>query len=715
MVTNSINTNMAATNAQRNMRIASDSASRSISRLSSGNRITSASDDISGMILGNTLKKEVSTLRAVLQNAAQGASMLEVASGSLEQVADILMRQKALTVQASAGSVSNAERILLNQTFQDLSQEINRLVGSANFNGVNLIDGSLTKSAMLTTNANNTTATATQTIGTTTAGAANTISVVAASLAEGDTISFNGFQAMFTTAARGTLAAAGKVSIGADDATTARNLVEFLNQGTDARLANFSFKTAAVNGNAIDVFYTGGNIVGNSGNAPDMVNVSIVDGALNAAGIVLGDATMAFRPTVTTDEDGLHATAYDLTGSILANTRLTSDGVDLTASAAAAGETGIQNNAAFIGNVFQNLTVTATGVADRLNFQMQVGNVLYRALNVDVVDGNPTFITMAGVNASNNAVVEGGEFRFKLAANAFTAGTYTVQQATEFTNELRNALSELNVRQNRNVTSFAHNNSSVSVNAVQVANLRDMRANFISDNFTNVRIEDIRVFAPEVGSTDARIQVKIDGEWYHSQSGIGTEITRNRLIAFSNSTDPTKSFNMTTGTTGITGSATVTMNLSTHANAEAVETELKRAFGITNGQAGTQFQMGSDAADAIGLEIDSVDTHTIFDGLTLDVLTAGSATTAGAQIDLAINSVKQAQAAVGGIQSRFEYGMANLETAIANQDAARAAFLDTDWAAESTAFASAQVQLQAGISVLAQANLLQQQLLKLIE
>ncbi|TAF15374.1 MAG: hypothetical protein EAZ74_01965 [Alphaproteobacteria bacterium] len=714
MVTNSINTNMAATNAQRNMRIASDSASRSISRLSSGNRITSASDDISGMILGNTLKKEVSTLRAVLQNAAQGASMLEVASGSLEQVADILMRQKALTVQASAGSVSNAERILLNQTFQDLSQEINRLVGSANFNGVNLIDGSLTKSAMLTTNANNTTATASQIIGQTTAGGANTITV-GNGLAEGDTISFNGFQAMFTTAARGTVAAAGKVSIGADNPTTARNLVEFLNQSTDARLANFSFKTAAVNGAAIDVFYTGGNIVGNSGNAPDMVTVSIVDGAVAAAGIALGDATMAFRPTVTTDEDGLHATAYDLTGSILANTRLTSDGVDLTASAAAAGETGIQNNAAFIGNVFQNLTVTATGVADTLNFQMQVGNVLYRALNVDVVDGNPTFITMAGVNASNNAVVEGGEFRFKLAANAFTAGTYTVQQATEFTNELRNALSELNVRQNRNVTSFAHNNSSVSVNAVQVANLRDMRANFISDNFTNVRIEDIRVFAPEVGSTDARIQVKIDGEWYHSQSGIGTEITRNRLIAFSNSTDPTKSFNMTTGTTGITGSATVTMNLSTHANAEAVETELKRAFGITNGQAGTQFQMGSDAADAIGLEIDSVDTHTIFDGLSLDILTSGSATTAGAQIDLAINSVKQAQAAVGGIQSRFEYGMANLETAIANQDAARAAFLDTDWAAESTAFASAQVQLQAGISVLAQANLLQQQLLKLIE
>ena len=72
------------------------------------------------------------------------------------------------------------------------------------------------------------------------------------------------------------------------------------------------------------------------------------------------------------------------------------------------------------------------------------------------------------------------------------------------------------------------------------------------------------------------------------------------------------------------------------------------------------------------------------------------------------------RANVGALQSRFNFASANIESSIQNQDAARGVLLDTDVAAESTAYATNQVKLQAGISVLAQANQQLQSLLKLI-
>ncbi|TAE32731.1 MAG: hypothetical protein EAY65_06590 [Alphaproteobacteria bacterium] len=197
-------------------------------------------------------------------------------------------------------------------------------------------------------------------------------------------------------------------------------------------------------------------------------------------------------------------------------------------------------------------------------------------------------------------------------------------------------------------------------------------------------------------------------------AGLGTNIRTNRDIALFNTVDPTKSFTFRTGTVSIPTTPNVAMDLSTYDKARAVQGALLKAFGVTEGQAAAQFQMGVNPLDTIGVELTSLDTKTIFNGKNLTVLTNTSAADAGVQLDHAINMVKKVHADVGGIQSRFNFATANTESAIANQDAARGVFLDTDVAAESTSFATSQVQLQAGISVLAQANLLPQNLLKLI-
>ena len=139
----SINTNIAAYYAQNNLRTASNAATSSIARLSSGNAIVQASDDVSGLAIGTILKSDVSTLQTASSNAAQATSLLQVANGALTSLSDILQRQQALAVQSNSGTLSDTERGYLNQEFQQLTTEYDQIVSGTNFNGVTLLDGSI--------------------------------------------------------------------------------------------------------------------------------------------------------------------------------------------------------------------------------------------------------------------------------------------------------------------------------------------------------------------------------------------------------------------------------------------------------------------------------------------------------------------------------------------------------------------------------------------
>ena len=149
---NSINTNIAAYFAQANIGRAADAATNSVARLSSGNRIVKASDDVAGLSIGTSLKTGVSALRTALVNASQGTSLLQVADGALSQVTEILQRQRAIAFQAGSGTLQDGDRVFLNQEFQALTDEIDRLSGSTNFNGVRLLNGNLSTAAGVSSN-----------------------------------------------------------------------------------------------------------------------------------------------------------------------------------------------------------------------------------------------------------------------------------------------------------------------------------------------------------------------------------------------------------------------------------------------------------------------------------------------------------------------------------------------------------------------------------
>ncbi len=145
-----INSNLIASSATRNLGAANAVVSGSVSRLSSGNRIIKASDDVAGLAIGTSIQSTVKTLEVALLNTQQASSVLGIADGALSQVGNILTRQASLASQANSGALSTTERSFINQEFQALVQEIDRIVGSTQFNGIALLDGSLAGAANTT-------------------------------------------------------------------------------------------------------------------------------------------------------------------------------------------------------------------------------------------------------------------------------------------------------------------------------------------------------------------------------------------------------------------------------------------------------------------------------------------------------------------------------------------------------------------------------------
>jgi len=115
---------------------------RSFEKLSSGKRINRASDDAAGLAIANALATDAVVLRQGTRNAADAQSALEISDSALSQISDINSRLQELAVQASNGTLSDEQRSALNTEYQELSQEIQRIGETTEFNGIKLLNGS---------------------------------------------------------------------------------------------------------------------------------------------------------------------------------------------------------------------------------------------------------------------------------------------------------------------------------------------------------------------------------------------------------------------------------------------------------------------------------------------------------------------------------------------------------------------------------------------
>jgi flagellin len=136
-----INTNVASINAQRNLSEAAGRLSGSLEKLSSGKRINRAGDDAAGLASSESLRANMVGIRQASKNALDGISLVQIAEGGLNETTNILIRLRELAIQGASDSVGPLEKGYLDEEYQQLVEEVDRISRSTRFNGQDLLTG----------------------------------------------------------------------------------------------------------------------------------------------------------------------------------------------------------------------------------------------------------------------------------------------------------------------------------------------------------------------------------------------------------------------------------------------------------------------------------------------------------------------------------------------------------------------------------------------
>src|SRR5690554_4765849 len=136
-----INTNVSSIAAQRSLSNTTRDSQETLAKMSSGTRITKASDDAAGLAISEKLKSQIRSSQQANRNANDGISMVQTAEGGLDEISTMLTRLRELSIQAASDTVGDTEREFTNMEYQNLKQEIERISQVTEFNGIKLLNG----------------------------------------------------------------------------------------------------------------------------------------------------------------------------------------------------------------------------------------------------------------------------------------------------------------------------------------------------------------------------------------------------------------------------------------------------------------------------------------------------------------------------------------------------------------------------------------------
>jgi flagellin len=408
-----INTNLTALNAQRNLNNTQSTLNKSMQRLSTGLRINSAKDDAAGLAISNRMDSQVRGMNQAARNANDAISLAQTAEGAMNEVTSLLQRMREISVQASNATYSDSDRASLQNEMDQFFEEIDRIADSTTFNGINLLDG--------------TSGTRTIQVG---AQAGETVSMTLGSIKTG-ALHLNGYSAAgelnsgrvgaVSTAGGGLtingvdVAAAGGDT--AEDAATAINAKTSLT-GVSATAYNVVEGNGNVSGITDGTLEINDDVVAASGNMEELVDninrdVAGVTATLNSAGgVTLSNDTGADIKIANADNTGLTADTYQ---GYLALTDDNNEAIEITETTG--GDLGLWgfNTSTGSGSVTGG-TVTADALAAK--------DLLINGVDVGAVTGTSAGDKAAAINAisAQTGVTATAETRTELTLD-FTAAT----------------------------------------------------------------------------------------------------------------------------------------------------------------------------------------------------------------------------------------------------------------------------------------------------
>jgi flagellin len=143
-----INTNVSSMNAQRYLTSNTNGLGKTMEKLASGFRINRAGDDAAGLQVSEKLRAQVRGSQKALDNVQDGINMLNIADGAYQSITDAVQRMRELAVQAANDTYSSSQRSAMQIEYNSLASGITQMAEEAQFNGINLLNGTDTASGI---------------------------------------------------------------------------------------------------------------------------------------------------------------------------------------------------------------------------------------------------------------------------------------------------------------------------------------------------------------------------------------------------------------------------------------------------------------------------------------------------------------------------------------------------------------------------------------
>lgn len=138
-----INTNIMSLNSQRQLNKSQLMQNEAMERLSSGLRVNSAKDDAAGLAIATGMESQIRGINQAVRNANDGISMSQTAEGAMDEMTNILQRIRELAIQSANDTNSASNRASIQAEVGQLYDELDRIANVTQFNGVNVLDGSV--------------------------------------------------------------------------------------------------------------------------------------------------------------------------------------------------------------------------------------------------------------------------------------------------------------------------------------------------------------------------------------------------------------------------------------------------------------------------------------------------------------------------------------------------------------------------------------------
>lgn len=682
-----INTNLNALVSQESSRTSNLKLSRSMERLSTGQRINSAKDDAAGLAISNRMTSQVRGIQMAIKNSNDAVSMSQTAEGAYGQVGNILQRMRELAVQSATATMNAGDRSSLQMEVTQLVEEIDHIAATTNFNNIKLLDGTA-KDLVIQTGANqeDKIKMSFDSVKANHIGSDIQPSVTSYGGAVADLAAFADGDLVLNGVTVGTSFAADDTKSQDSKAASVISKVAAIN-----RVSNESGVVARVAGNtvsgaAMTTTASSGTITIN-GYATSTIQTS-TDGSLSRKLVteainLIKDATGVTATDTGADETGVVLTAADGRNINVAMT--------LTSAS-----TGVKAAGTYVGSYHLYSTNGSPFTVDTVE---NGGTIKSTGLQIGTFGGGVAqTVTMARSYASagvapsttTTGLLEGDTLKINgIAIGAAVATDDNSSIATTASTRAGSAIAiaaAINKQTSRTgVTAVANANVIRGTGFSAVSGTANIYLNGEQISVSTQRIEDvINGINEKSGETGVVASKYGDGMQLTAADG------RNILIASDAS-------GFTLGLNGVALGGTTTATAA-HAYYATVSLTSDLAFTVQSGSEGdANFELlGFRNGTFGGAKGDKI--------AEVSVATQQGASDALRAIDAAINQVSAAQANSGALNNRLDVILNNLGEGLQNMSASRSRILDTDYATETTELAKQQIIQQAATAMLAQAN-----------